>query len=370
MSVLPCSLPRMPVTQRRNIRTHDRAYAWRLRAGCLLLVATVGVLTACSTGTSDNASSIVRTTTKIATADVVGVERDTSKACPLPSDPDQSTGTHTVTTPSGGVQVPADPKRIVVLDTAALDAVCALGLWQRVVGATTISGPVPQPKYLGYGMQVVPSVGATGAVDVAKVSARHPDLILGTVGDGDGGALHGIAPTVLIGKDPSWQASFSAFADAMDHAGAGATAISQYHTDAHQMGVSIAAKLSQASALRFGAKDVQIQGDDTFAGAVLADAGVQRPTAQRGASFSIDSLATDADRDKVEGDIIYVMFDGKDGKDYGQKVMHSDDWKKLEAISDNRNFAVDDTIWHGSGITAARAMLTDLHDSLNGYVTD
>jgi iron complex transport system substrate-binding protein len=334
-----------------------------------MLVTAVAALTACSDG-SDDASSIVRTTTKIAGADVVGVERDTSKACPLPSQPDQASGTHAVITPGGTVQAPADPKRIVVLDTAALDAVCTLGLWQRVMGATTVSGPTPQPAYLGYGFQVVPSVGATGSVDVAKVSARHPDLILGTVGDGNANALRGIAPTVLIGKDPSWQASFSAFADAMGRSGAGAQAIADYHTAAHDTGVSIAAKLSQASVLRFGADDTRVQGDDSFAGAVLADAGVQRPTAQRGPSYALNSLATADDRAKAEGDVLFVMFDGKDGENHGVQVMHSDDWKKLGAVSDIRDFVVDDTIWHGSGITAARAILQDLHDELNGYVTD
>jgi len=363
-------MPVIEVVRRRNTCTRDRAQARHLRAGCLLLAAAVATLTACGNGSGDNASSIVRTTTSIAGADVVGIDRDTSNACPLPSNPDQATGTQTVPTPTGNVQVPADPKRIVVLDTAALDAVCALGLWQRVQGATVPiagAGPTSQPAYLGYGMQVVPSVGTPGAVDVAKISARQPDLILGTAGDGNADALRGVAPTVLIGKDPSWQASFSAFADALGRTGAGAKAIADYHTDAQNVGAATAAKLSQASVLRFDGKDTQVQGDDSFAGRVMADAGVQRPAAQRGSSFTVTSLNTTDERDKVEGDAIFVMFDGPDGKTYGQQVMHSDDWKKLGAVSDNRSFVVDDTIWHGSGITAARALLDDLRSNLNSY---
>lgn len=335
-----------------------------------MLAVAVTALTACSNGSGDDASSIVRTTTNIAGADVVGIERDTTRACPLPSDPDQPAGTRDVTSPAGTTQVSADPKRVVVLDTAALDAACALGLWQRVVGATTLAGPSPQPSYLGYGLQIVPSVGASGAPDVAKIAAMHPDLVLGTVGDGDLNALRTAAPTVLIGKDPSWQASFSAFADALGRSNAGAKAIADYHTYAHDTGISIAASLSQASILRFGAADAQVQGADTFAGRVLADAGVQRPEAQRGASYQVNSLSSERDRAKVEGDIIYAMFDGKDGETYGQKVMHSDDWKKLGAVSDKRDFVVDDTIWHGSGLTAARALIDDLRTSLNAYVND
>ncbi|MBU3066496.1 ABC transporter substrate-binding protein [Nocardia sp. NEAU-G5] len=378
-------MPVIEVFRARNTKPRDRAHARRLRAGCLLLAITVATLTACGNGSSDNAGSIVRTTTNVAGADVVGLERDTAKACPLPSEPDQATGTHAVTTPSGVVQVPADPKRIVVLDTAALDAVCALGLWQRVQGATAspqtaepanpgsqpspaVPGSAPEPSYLGYGLQILPDVGAVGSPDVAKISARQPDLILGTVGDGSADALRGVAPTVLIGKDSSWQASFSAFAAALGRSGAGAKAVADYHAEAQAAGAAVAAKLSQLSVLRFDAADTQVQGDNSFAGAVLADADVQRPTAQRGPSFTVSGVSTADDRHKVEGDAIFVMFDGSDGLSHGKKVMGGDDWKKLGAVSDNRTFVVDNTVWHGSGITAARAILEDLRTNLNGYV--
>lgn len=378
-------MPVIEVFRARNTKPRDRAHARRLRGGCLLLAVAVAALTACGNGSGDNASSIVRTTTNIAGADVVGLERDTAKACPLPSEPDQAAGTHAVTTPNGTVQVPADPKRIVVLDTAALDAVCALGLWQRVQGATAspqtaepanpgsqpspgVPGSAPEPSYLGYGLQILPDVGAAGSPDVAKISARQPDLILGAVGDGSADALRGVAPTVLIGKDSSWQASFSAFADALGRSGAGAKAVADYHAEAQAAGAAVTAKLSQLSVLRFDAKDTQVQGDNSFAGAVLADAGVQRPVAQRGPSFTVSGVSAAEDRHRVEGDAIFVMFGGSDGLSYGKKVMGSDDWKKLGAASDNRTFAVDDTIWHGSGITAARAILEDLRTNLNGYV--
>ncbi len=40
------------------------------------------------------------------------------------------------------------------------------------------------------------------------------------------------------------------------------------------------------------------------------------------------------------------------------------------AATDRRVFAVDDTIWHTQGLTAARAVLTDLRNTLNAYVND
>ncbi|MEU6558727.1 ABC transporter substrate-binding protein [Nocardia nova] len=358
----------MPVSERvsaRNPKTRKRASARRLSIGAAAVGAVVAVVSGCGTGGDDASSSIVRTTTNIAGASVVGIERDTTHACALPSAPDQAAGTRTV----AGAQVPADPKRIVVLDTAALDAVCAVGLWERVVGATTLAGPAAQPNYLGTGVLKIPGVGATGAVDTAKIADLHPDLILGSAGDGDPGALHAIAPTVLV-EHRGWQEDFTGYADAMGRASAGARALADYRTDARETGASIGANFSQASVIRFSAKDIQVQGNDTFAGQVLADAGVQRPTAQRDRSFPVDSLSSESDRNKIEGDIIYLMLDGADGKTHAQSVMKGEDWKKLGAVSDKRDFVVEDDIWHGSGLTAARAILDDLRKTLNGYVTD
>ncbi|WP_227983490.1 ABC transporter substrate-binding protein [Nocardia spumae] len=358
----------MPVSERvstRNPKTRKRTSARRLSLGAAAIGAAVALVSGCGTGGDDASSTIVRTTTNIAGASVVGIERDTTRACALPSAPDQASGTHTV----AGAQVPADPKRIVVLDTAALDAVCAVGLWERVVGTTTLPGPAPQPGYLGTGVLKIPSVGGTGAVDMAKISELQPDLILGSAGDGDLGALRGVAPTVLVERK-GWADDFTGYAAALGRGSAGAKALADYRTDARETGASIAANFSQASVIRFSDKDIQVQGDDTFAGQVLADAGVQRPGAQRDGSFPVDSLSTKNDRNKIEGDIIYLMLDGPDGKSYAESVMKGDDWKKLSAVSDKRDFVVEDDIWHGSGVTAARAILDDLRKTLNGYVTD
>ncbi|WP_280274158.1 ABC transporter substrate-binding protein [Nocardia wallacei] len=361
-------MPVSEVDSPRNAIARNHRHAWSLRAGSLAAAAAVTLLTGCAQGTHDDAS-IVRTTTNIAGAAVVGIERDTRTACALPSAPDRTSGIRSVTQPSGTTQVPADPQRIVVLDTAALDAVCALGLWERVVGAATAAGPTPQPAYMGTGIQKIPSVGGIGAPDVGAITALHPDLILGAAGTGNADALRQVAPTVTAGAG-SWEAVFSAYADALGRGNAGAKVLEDYLTAARETGTAIGANLSQASVIRFTADDIQVLGDDTFAAGVLADAGVQRPTAQRGASFTVGELDEPAERNKLEGDIIYLMFDGPDGERHGKKVMDGKYWEKLGAVVDRREFAVEDPIWHGTGVTAARAILTDLQKTLNGYVTD
>jgi len=364
----------MPVSAR--VRTRFRRTAEqgvRVRSRGVLAVAAllcVAVVTAGCADKHDDASTIIRTTTNIAGAGVVGVARDTATACPLPSAPDPAAGaTRTVTHAAGTTQVPADPQRIVVLTSSALDAACAVGLWERVAGAVTLDGERPQPMYLGYGVLKVPSIGSIGQPDPARIAALKPDLILGDVAPAAGGyeALSAIAPTVLIGSGGSWQSDFAAYASGMGRGAAADAALRAYLTEAHDLGPALNASQSQASVLRFTADTIQVQGSETFAAQVLSDVGVQRPTAQRGTSYDITTadLAT-----KAEGDIIYVMFAGKAGEDHGKRVLRSDEFTELGAATDRRVFAVDDSVWHTTGLTAARAILTDLRDSLNGYVTD
>lgn len=317
----------------------------------------------------DDAASIIRTTTKIAGAGVVGIERDTTQACSLPTPADPAEGpTRTVQHAAGESRVPADPQRIVVLGTPALDATCAAGLWERVVGATTVPGPSPQPAYLGYGVLEVPGVGVATDPDPALIAQLNPDLILGEVpaGRADYAALSAIAPTVLIGTDKTWEEQFSAFAGAMGRATAGREALDNYRTEAADTGKSINAAFTQASLVRFTATGSEIMGSETFAAQVLADTGAQRPTAQRETSEPLD----ESDPVAAEGDLIYVMFAGPEGQEHGESVMRSAEWKELGATTDGRTFVVDDALWHTTGLTAARALLTDIRDSLNAYVLE
>ncbi|NNH72498.1 iron-siderophore ABC transporter substrate-binding protein [Nocardia uniformis] len=347
----------------------------RLRTwGAVLAAAAVlpvGLLSGCGKPSDDAASAIVRTTTNVAGASVVGLERDTRTACALPSAADSTSGTRAINSTTGTVQVPADPQRIVVLSTPALDAICALGLWERVVGAATVGGVTPQPAYLGTGISEIPGVGMVGNPNPALIADLKPDVIIGAAGDSTSyEALQGIAPTVLVPADGGWQNQFTAIADALGRERAADKVLEDYRIAARETGDAVGSSLTQASVLRFGADGIQVLGDNSFAGQVLADTGVQRPTAQRGDTFDIENVATEYDRDKVEGDLIYVVFNGPEGLEYGESVMRGEDWKSLSAIEDKRNFAVEDTIWHGSGVTAARALLDDVRNTLNGYVTD
>ncbi|MGV8873671.1 MAG: iron-siderophore ABC transporter substrate-binding protein [Rhodococcus sp. (in: high G+C Gram-positive bacteria)] len=322
----------------------------------------------------DDASSIVRTTTNIAGAGVVGNNRDTVGLCSAPAPLDR-TGVEGDTRPVGHAEgisaIPADPQRIVVLDAAGLDASCAVGIWERVVGAATLDpdfrGDGDQPLYLGTGLASVPSVGPVGAPDIDAIAALDPDLILGadSLGADTYESLTAIAPTVFTPAGQGWKDTFLQSAAALGRGQSGFDALASFSADAERVGREIDATQTQASLVRFGSDSIEVDGSNSFAGQVLAEVGVRRPQDQRGAAFSVesDNLAP------VEGDIVYVRFVGPDGERFGRGVMDSDAWHDLGAVTDGRVFAVNDTVWSGSGVIAARAILADLSASLNAYAS-
>ncbi|OZD09403.1 transporter [Rhodococcus sp. 06-235-1A] len=343
-----------------------------LAAACLAAAVT---LVGCSDSEAqDDASTIVRSTTNIAGAGVVGNNRDTVGLCPALAPLDR-TGVEGDTRPVGHAEgisaIPADPQRIVVLDAAGLDASCAVGIWERVVGAATLDpdfrGDGDQPLYLGTGLASVPSVGPVGAPDMDAISALDPDLILGadSLGPDAYDSLTAIAPTVFTTTGQGWKDTFLQSTAALGRGQSGFDALASFSADAERVGREIDAAQTQASVLRFDADSIEVDGPDSFAGQVLSEVGVGRPQSQRDADFSVepDNLAP------VEGDIVYVRFAGPDGETFGREVMDSDAWHALGSVTDGRVFAVNDTVWSGSGVVAARAVLADLSASLNAYVS-
>lgn len=344
--------------------------------GLVLTIGAVVVLAGCSDtpASSDNASTIVRSTTNIAGAGVVGNNRTTVGLCPeaAPLDPTGIEGAVRPVGHSEGIsEVPADPTRIVVLDPAALDASCALGVWERVVGAPTLDpdfrGDGDQELYLGTGISEIPSVGLVGAPDIDAIAGLAPDLIIGadSLGPDTYSALTDIAPTVFTSGDEGWKGAFLQSAAALGRGGTAFEELARFSADAEQVGRDVNAFQTQASVVRFLPDSFTTDSPGSFAGEVLAEIGVQRPPSQRGDSVTGSTENVSA----AEGDIVYVRFDGDDGETFGKSVMSSEAWEDLGSAKDGRIFAVNDTVWSGSGIVAARAILADVTASLNAYVS-
>lgn len=316
--------------------------------------------------------SVITSTTKIASAGVLGNDRRPDESCaPEPAPVDPGPPDREVRHAAGETQVRADPQRIVVLSTDQLDALCALGLQSRVVGAALREGAPGQPFYLGQVIHDVPAIGSENAPDLAAIRDAGPDLILGSeaLTPQDFGPLSDIAPTVFTGRPgAAWQDNLRTVGAATGRLDAADELIDGFERAAEKTGADNDATHFQASVVQFTESTMRVFGADNFPGSVLAAVGVDRPAAQRFTDkpyveigISDADLRNSPDLSVADGDIVYLSFDSQAAKDRAPTVLNSDAWKKLSANRDDRVFAVNNEVWQtGQGVVAARGILADL----------
>jgi iron complex transport system substrate-binding protein len=313
--------------------------------------------------------SVVTSTTKIASAGVLGNQRRPDESCapdPLPVDPGPPD--RNVRHAAGETVVRADPQRIVVLSGDDLDGLCALGLQSRIVAAALPDGSGSQPSYLGKVIHDVPGAGTRSEPDLDKIKAAAPDLILGSqaLDPESFPALSKIAPTVFSGPPgAAWQDNLRTVGAATGRLDAANQMIDGFEKAADKTGADNDATHFQASIVQLTENTLRVYGADNFPASVLGAVGVDRPAAQRFTDkpyieIGIGDLA-DADFEIADGDIVYISFDSPAAKDRAPAVLESDAWKRLSANRDNRVFAVNNEVWQtGEGIVAARGILADL----------
>ena len=316
--------------------------------------------------------SVVTSTTKIASAGVLGNERRPDESCaPEPTPVDPGPPDRPVRHAAGETEVREDPQRIVVLSGDQLDMLCALGLQSRVVAAAMPDGSERQPSYMGKVIHDVPGVGTRSAPDIEGIKAATPDLILGSeaLTPEKFGELSSIAPTVFTGPPgAAWQDNMRTVGAATGRLDAANGMIDGFERAADKIGTDNDATHFQASVVQFTDTTMRVYGPDNFPGSVVAAVGADRPAAQRFTDkpyieigITDTDLGNSPDFSAADGDIVYISFDSPAAKDRAPTVLESDAWRKLSANRDNRVFAVNNEVWQtGEGIVAARGILTDL----------
>ena len=322
--------------------------------------------------TTAGQQSVITSTTKIASAGVLGNQRRPDESCaPDPATLDPGPPDREVRHAAGTTTVHADPQRIVVLSGDQLDALCALGLQSRIVAAALPDGSTSQPSYLGTVVHNVPGVGTRSEPDPAAIKAANPDLILGSQALTPDAypQLAAIAPTVFTGPPGAkWEDNLRTVGAATERGDAANDLVGGFKQAADKTGADDDAAHFQASVVQLTDTTMRVYGADTFPGSVLAAVGVDRPAAQRftdkpyvEVGITDTDLKNSPDFSAADGDIVYVSFASPAARDRALTVLDSDAWRKLSANRDNRVFAVNNEVWQaGEGIVAARGMLADL----------
>ncbi len=323
----------------------------------------------------------ITSTTRIASAGVLGNDRRPDESCaPDPAPLDDGPAEREVRNAAGHAITPpipettlvrADPQRIVALSGDQLDALCALGLQSRIVGAALPDGSTDQPSYLGTVIHDLPGAGSRSEPDLDAIQRLSPDLILGSVAltPQDHPALSEIAPTVFSGPPgAAWKDNLRTVGAATGRSSAADRLIDDFDRAADRPAPTTTPRISRRRSCSSPTPRCACSGPTTsrracspmWASIDLPANGSPTSPMSRWASPTRTWTTPRTSRSPTATSSI-VSFASAQARDRAADVMHSDAWKRLSANRDDRVFAVNNEVWQtGQGIVAARGILADL----------
>ncbi|MEM9630973.1 MAG: iron-siderophore ABC transporter substrate-binding protein [Pseudomonadota bacterium] len=263
------------------------------------------------------------------------------------------------------VCVPAEPKRIVVLDpTYSLGMSLELGA--PVVGAPLygMSDHALKEKAESAG---VTSLGAFTEPSLEKLIALKPDLIIGSAlfGESVYDIASQIAPTVLI-TVADWKQYYHAIGRVTGREEAAQTAFQAYDARIKEMQRRIPDRT--VSIVRITPWDFQVYLDAPGAYGpfdVLRDLGVRRTEYEISQSSDLTIKRPDwEDMANLTGETLLYIVGGANNSDTSgrhEEVLENPLWKMLPAVTANRVHRVDAGTWmEFSGLESAYRVLEDV----------
>jgi len=275
------------------------------------------------------------------------------------------TNTRSIEHSLGVTQVPQTPKRVVTLDTSALDSAIAVGVIP--VGTTVFED---FSSYLSDSTtETIVTVGEGNQPNLEAIVNLNPDLILGT--DISSKRIYGqvsqIAPTVLSegsGRLGKWQKNFQLFAEALGKSEIATQKLAGYQQRVTQLKEELEKEWGDLSAIEVSVV-VTAQGKfgfysaNSFSGAILQDLGFSRPSHQE----RLQRWATLVSREKIEqldGDMIFLIHQSNVTALINDPLI-----SQLNAVQRDRVYPVSAEVWTaGRSILAAQAVLDDIAEAL------
>jgi iron complex transport system substrate-binding protein len=264
----------------------------------------------------------------------------------------------------GETRVPADPQRVVVLDTGELDSATALGVVP--VGGVTALPELPILEYLQDEARGMEIVGTIEEPDLEAVAALQPDLILSSklrhekIYD----ELSQIAPTVFTETvGVVWKQNFLLHAEALGKRSEAEAMLRSYEQRTADLGERLTEKFGgdkpSVSIVRFLPGETRIYLSESFIGTILEDVGLPRPPSQRKKDFAL--YPSEEQISQMGADLIFYTHYGPKGKTTLPQITSNPLWQRLEAVQQGRAYAVAEDHWMlGIGIQAANLVLDDL----------
>ncbi|WP_313892087.1 iron-siderophore ABC transporter substrate-binding protein [Psychrobacillus sp.] len=280
---------------------------------------------------------------------------------------------YTVEHSMGSTTIDKTPEKIVILSNEGTEALLSLGV--TPVGAVQSWLGDPWYDHITDAMKDVEVVGTEGEVNLEKIAALKPDLIIGTkirqeaVYD----QLSAIAPTVFSETlRGDWKDNFKLYAKALNLEDKGTEVLSQFDVHLEEVKQSLGDKVNQeVSVVRFMAGKSRIYYTDSFSGVIFDQLGFKR-AAQQAELFTADNklgnLAIEVGKEvipKMDGDVLFYFTYAPQGDpaalDTAKEWTTDPLWNNLSAVKSGNVHEVSDAIWNtAGGVLAANLMLDDI----------
>lgn len=262
----------------------------------------------------------------------------------------------------GVAEVPADPKRVVVLDTGELDDALALGV--KPVGAVRIDVATDFLSYLEGQTEGIEEVGSISEPNLEKIAALDPDLILSSTVRHEAiyDQLNDIAPTVLAPDlGDTWKDNFLLYADALNRSDEAKQMLADFKSQAAALGERIGAGKT-LSIVRFLPGQIRLYSDESFTGVILEDMGLTVPEPAIGEDTYLELSPEQVTT--AEADYLYVSTYGPEGDTDRAKVLGGPLWQRIAAVKAGEVHELNDDLMSGIGIQAAQQLLDQFEREL------
>lgn len=255
-------------------------------------------------------------------------------------------------------------KRVVILTNEGTEALLALGV--KPVGAVKSWTGDPWYDHIKDEMEGVEVVGDESAVNIEKIVALKPDLIIGNKmrQEKQYDELNKIAPTIFA-EDlrGDWKINFELYAKALNKEEKGKEVLAAFDQRIEDFKKEAGDKLkNEVSMVRFMPGKTRIYHQDTFSGVILKQIGFARPGDQNKPDFAEE--VTQERIPEMNGDILfYFTYETGDGEasKIEKEWTNNPLWKNLEVVKAGKAYKVDDATWNtAGGVKAANIMLDEL----------
>lgn len=262
----------------------------------------------------------------------------------------------------GLTYVPQTAKRVVTVDTAALDASLALGI--KPVGSVAFGN---FPRYLGDRIEGIEMIGDGNQPNLEKIVQLQPDLILSNkISSGKiYQRLSRIAPTVLSegsGASGEWQDNLLLYGEALGQKKKAKKLLQSYKQEVAQLKQQLGdTNNTVVSIVVTGRGRVGFYTKSSFSGSVLQDLGFARPEIQA-RSRRWAEMVSKENLENLDGDVIFLIYNQHLSDSLGlQKFIEDPIWSQLNAVKQGRIYQVKGEAWIvGRNILAAHEILDDV----------